>query len=65
MGFSTGFCHDVFKEHGHGTEKTTEHAAGVPFFDSIDNPFGILSESKQKPGFFLPEAAKCRSDIAG
>jgi hypothetical protein len=42
----TGFYYDVFKEHGYGTAKTTEHAGGGPFLDSIDNPFGILPESK-------------------
>jgi hypothetical protein len=52
-------------EHGYGTAKTTEHTGGGSFFDSIDNPFGILPESKEKPGFPLPEPAKCHSDIAG
>jgi hypothetical protein len=65
MGVSTGFYYDVFTEHGYGTEETTEHVVVGPFFDSVDNPFGILPESKEKPGFPLPEPAKCHSDIAG
>ena len=42
----TGFYYDVFKEHGYGMAKTTEDATGIPIFDSIDNLFGILPESK-------------------